>query len=142
LDKNNFIVVRPRYADFNLQGILRVGVYPELICECQLHLFDKQFGLPLKVFTDRGERWHITEYFIRVKTPVKAMDEFIVEAALIGVLESRLRVRFRFYNKSRKLVHADGYICFDLVDDRSNQPKAIPQHERALLEQYVDESEA
>ena len=141
MNKNNFIVVKPRYADFNLQGILRVGVYPELICECQLHLFENRFGLPLKVFTDRSERWHITEYFIRVQSPVKAMEEFIVEADLIGVRESRLRVRFRFLSKNRKTVRAEGYICFDLVDDKTNAPKAIPEKEREHLEKFVDESE-
>lgn len=141
MDKNNFIVVRPRYADFNLQGILRVGVYPELICECQLQQFETRFGLPLKTFNERGERWHITEYFIRVKSPIKAIEQFIVEADLIGVLESRLRVRFRFQSQNRKLIHAEGYICFDLVDDKTNQTKSIPEVERKLLSKYVDESE-
>lgn len=141
MSKNNFIVVKPRYSDFNLQGILRVGVYPELICECQLHLFEHRFGLPLKTFTDRGERWHITEYFIRVQSPVKAMEEFIVEADLIGVRESRLRVRFRFRTKNRKAVHAEGYICFDLVDNKTNSPKSISKQDREHLEKLVDETE-
>ena len=141
MDKNNFIVVRPRYADFNLQGILRVGVYPELICECQLQQFETRFGLPLKVFDERGERWQITEYSIRVKSPIRALDQFIVEANLIGVLESRLRVRFRFLSQNRKQTYANGHICFDLVDDKTNLPKAIPEEERKRLEKYVDESE-
>lgn len=143
MNNDNFIIVTPRYSDFNLQGILRVGVYPELICEAQLHQFDHRFGLPLKTYDQRGERWHITEYFIRVKKPVKAMNKFIVETTLIGVLESRLRVRFQFLSHNRKDTHAEGYICFDLVDDKTNAPKMIPAKERELLSQYVvDESEA
>jgi acyl-CoA thioesterase FadM len=141
LEKNNFIVVQPRFADFNLQGILRAALYLDFVCECQLHQFEHRFGIKQETYTARGERWHITEYFIRVKKPVRAIEQFIVEADIIGVLESRLRVRFRFLSHNRRTIIADGYICFDVVDDKTNAPRPIPQNERDRLSQFVDESE-
>lgn len=141
LNKSNFMVAKARFSDFNLQGILRAALYMDFVIECQLDQFERRMGIDINSYSARGERWHITEYFIRVKRPIRSREAFIVKANLIGVLENRIRVRYRFLMRNHRTVYAEGYTCFDVVDDETNEPKPIAENDRKKLAKFVDESE-
>lgn len=128
----NFIIVKPRFSDFNQQGLLKASTHLDLACESQLEQMAARYNLPLPSFTEKGLRWHIADFKIAYPKAIKGLKPIRIEADVVQVLAHAMVVEFAFFDEAREQKFAYGSIQFDLVG-RDDQPTPIPNDVRDSL---------
>ena len=128
----NFIIVKPRFSDFNQQGLLKASTHLDLACESQLEQMSTRYNLPLPGFTAKGLRWHIADFKISYPKSIKGLNPIRIEADVVAVDDHAMIVDFGFFDESREQKFAFGSIRFDLVG-KDDLPTTIPNEVRESL---------
>lgn len=118
----NYVVLTPRFSDFNLQGILKASTHLDLACEAQLAQMEPRYNLPLfEKFAKRGLRWHIAEFDIKYPKVIRPLKPIRIEADVVAVEKSDMIVDFRFADELGETEFALGRIRFELVDGQDSR---------------------
>ncbi len=131
----NYIIVTPRFSDFNMQGILKASVHLDLACESQLAQMAPRYNLPLSSFAAKGLRWHLADFKISFPKVVKSLNPLRVEADVVAIEDNAMIIEFSFFDETRELKYAFGKIRFELVDMK-DQPIAISGDIKQSLTQF------
>ena len=121
----NYVLITPRFSDFNGQAILKASIHLDLACEAQLAQMAPRYDLPLSRFTSQGLRWHIADFNIRYDKVIRGLNPLKIEADVIGLSSNAMVVEFGFFNEEKTEKFAYGTIRFDLVDSK-DQPVDLP----------------
>lgn len=111
----NYVVVVPRFSDFNSQGLLKASIHLDLACESQLAQMAPRYQLPLRGFIEKGLRWHIADFKISYPKVIRGFDPLRIEADVVSVEESTMVVDFSFFDEAREKKFAFGTIHFELT---------------------------
>ena len=116
----NYIVVTPRFSDFNQQGLLKASIHIDLACESQLAQMAPRYNLPLSSFVAKGLRWHIGEFKITFPKAIRTFDPLRIEADVFAVSGNTMTVDFTFFDNAREIKDALGTISVEWVgkDDK------------------------
>lgn len=128
----NYVLITPRFSDFNGQALLKASIHLDLACEAQLAQMAPRYNLPLKQFIVQGLRWHIADFKIRYEKVIRGLEPIRIEADVIEVASDAMLVEFGFFDESKGQKYAFGTIRFDLVDSK-DQPVELPADVRESL---------
>jgi len=128
----NYVIITPRFSDFNSQGLLKASIHLDLACESQLAQMSPRYNLPLPGFTAKGLRWHIADFKISYPKPIRGLDPLRIEADVVGVEEDTMVVDFSFFDQIREKKFAFGTIRFELVG-ANDAATRIPEDVRESL---------
>ena len=131
----NYIIVTPRFSDFNMQGILKASIHVDLACESQLAQMGPRYNLPLASFAAKGLRWHLADFKISFPKVVKNLNPLRIEADVISVDGNAMNIEFSFFDEARELKYAFGTIRFELMDAK-DQSVTIPSDIKQSLTQF------
>ena len=121
----NYVLITPRFSDFNSQGLLKASTHLDLACEAQLAQMAPRYNLRLSPFYKAGLRWHIADFKINYAKAVRTFDPLRIEADVIEVGSDAMLVEFTFSDESGSKKYASGTIRFDLLD-ADDQPVQLP----------------
>ena len=121
----NYVLITPRFSDFNGQALLKASIHLDLACEAQLAQMAPRYNLPLSRFTSQGLRWHIADFKVSYDKVVRGLNPLRIEADVIEVSSNTMLVEFGFFNEEKTEKFAYGTIRFDLVDSK-DQPVELP----------------
>ena len=128
----NYIVVTPRFSDFNIQGILKASTHLDLACESQLAQMAPRYNLPLPSFTAKGQRWHLGDFNINFPHVIRGLNPIRIEADVVAVKDNAMIVDFAFFDEQREKKFAFGAIRFELVG-ANDAPISIPDDVKQSL---------
>lgn len=128
----NYVLITPRFSDFNGQALLKASIHLDLACEAQLAQMAPRYNLPLSRFTSQGLRWHIADFQINYDIVIRGLSPLRIEADVIEVFSNAMLVKFGFFNEEKSTTFAYGTIRFDLVDSK-DQPVELPTDVRESL---------
>ena len=128
----NYVVITPRFSDFNGQALLKASIHLDLACEAQLAQMAPRYNLPLSRFTQQGLRWHIADFKITYDKAVRGLNPLRIEADVVEVAVNAMLVEFGFFDEQKSEKFAYGTIRFDLVDS-SDQLVDLPDDVRKAL---------
>ena len=128
----NFITVKPRFSDFNGQGLLKASIHLDLACESQLAQMSPRYNLPLSRFVSEGLRWHIEDFKISFPQVRRTLDPLRIEADVVAAEETAMTVSFAFFDSSKEKKFAFGSIRFELVG-KNDLPVKLPADVRESL---------
>lgn len=111
----NYVLVTPRFSDFNSQSLLKASIHLDLACESQLAQMAPRYNLPLLRFVKEGLRWHIADFKIAYEKPVRTFNPLRIEADVVDVGRNEMIVEFGFFDEEKSQTFAFGTIRFDLV---------------------------
>ena len=130
----NFIIVKPRFSDFNQQGLLKASTHLDLACESQLEQMSTRYKLPLPGFTAKGLRWHIADFKISYPQPIKSLNPIRIEADVVAVDDHAMTVEFGFFDESKSQKFAYGSIRFELVGANDLQATLPSEVKKSLMQ--------
>lgn len=128
----NYVLITPRFSDFNGQALLKASIHLDLACEAQLAQMAPRYNLPLSRFTSQGLRWHIADFQINYDIVIRGLSPLRIEADVIEVFSNAMLVKFGFFNEEKSTTFAHGTIRFDLVDSK-DKPVELPTDVRESL---------
>jgi acyl-CoA thioesterase FadM len=128
----NYVVITPRFSDFNGQALLKASIHLDLACEAQLAQMAPRYNLPLQQFVSQGLRWHIADFKISYDKVIRGLNPLRIEADVIEVSSNAMLVEFGFFDEQKSQKFAYGTIRFDLVDAK-DQPFELPTDVRESL---------
>lgn len=131
----NYILVNPRFSDFNGQGLLKASIHLDLACEAQLVQMSSRYKLPLTKFTTIGLRWHIADFNISFPYPIRTLEPLRIEADVVQVDDQAMVVDFIFFDEHREKKFAFGSLRFELVGPDDLAVK-IPSDVRDCLAKF------
>lgn len=131
----NYILVTPRFSDFNGQGLLKASIHLDLACEAQLAQMSPRYNLPLSSFTSKSLRWHIADFKISYPQVIRTLAPLRIEADVIGVEEHAMIVEFSFSDEIKEKLFARGTIKFELVG-ANDLPVMIPNDAKEALVKF------
>jgi acyl-CoA thioesterase FadM len=131
----NYVILKPRFSDFNSQGLLKASTHLDLACESQLEQMSARYNLPLPSFSAKGLRWHIADFKISYPKAIKGLSPIRIEADVVGVEAHAMIVDFAFFDEAREQKFAYGTLKFDLVG-KDDMPVVISSDVKESLVKY------
>jgi len=130
---NNYVLITPRFSDFNGQALLKASIHLDLACEAQLAQMAPRYNLPLVArFSSQGLRWHIANFNIEYEKVIRGLNLLRIEADVTKISTNAMLVEFGFFDEEKSQRFAYGKIRFDLVDAK-DQLVEIPADVRESL---------
>ena len=117
-------IVKPRFRDFDVQGILNSSVYLEIVSEVRLEQMENYYKLPMAEYLRQGQTWVISNYEITFKRPIKYPSIFHVNTKVEEIIGSAAKITFKFLSDKSDEEYAFGsvvYNLFDLVNKKTTQ---------------------
>lgn len=121
----NYVIVTPRFSDFNSQSLLKASIHLDLACESQLAQMAPRYNLPLASFTSKGLRWHLADFKITYAKVIRNWNPLRIEADVVALAEDAMIVEFGFFDEEKSQKFAFGTIRFELVG-ANDLPVSLP----------------
>ncbi|MEZ4749053.1 MAG: hypothetical protein R3B54_00080 [Bdellovibrionota bacterium] len=135
------IQIKPRFSDFNMQGILKGSLHFDFVCETQLAQLNSRYGINFSKYREANQKWNISDYRITFHEENKSLEPFWVVADVVKVEGSTKLVAFSFWSNNKQVKYASGTIQFDLYDTKDNRFVPIPTDDAEAFRSAIREGE-
>ena len=119
--------VKPRFRDFDIQGILNSSAFLEIISEVRLEQMETYYKLPMSEYLSQGQTWIISHYEITFKRPIKYPLSFRVQTQVEEIIDATAKVRFRFLAEKSNDEYTVGSLIYNLFDMNNKKTISISQ---------------
>lgn len=124
--KSPMFRVKPRFSDFNLQGLLKGSLHFDFVCEAHLDALATRYGIEFSKYARSGLRWNISSYSIAFHEENKSLAAFLVETHIVRIQDCDKAVSFAFWSEDGMTKYASGEILFSLYDTAKKVHVPIP----------------
>ena len=120
--------VRP--DDIDLYQHVHSTRYLDYVLAARFTQMERDYGMSMQEFTDRGLGWFMTSSQVNYKRPLGLGDRMVVRCWIESITERGCRVGFEIDRLPTRKRSCDGFCDYSLVDLTSVRSVAIPDDVR------------
>ena len=80
-----FTLVKPRFSDFDLQGVLNSRQYLDLVGEARIEQMERYYKLPIEMYTKRKQSWVLSQLNIEYLKPIYFPTSFFISTKIESI---------------------------------------------------------
>ena len=123
------LTVRP--DDIDLYQHVHSTRYLDYVLAARFIQMERDYGMSMQDFADRGLGWFITSSTVNYKRPLGLGDSMIVRCWIESFSERGCRVAFEIDRQPTGKRSCDGFCDYALIDLSTNRATPIPEDIRA-----------
>jgi thioesterase III len=127
-----FTLIKARFSDFDLQGVLNSRQYLDLVAEARLEQMERYYKLPIELYTQRKQSWMLSQFAIDYLKPIYYPTAFFVSTKIESIDRSKAHVSFSFCSQDKTREFAKGQVVYHLLDMETRKPTSIPENEKEV----------
>jgi YbgC/YbaW family acyl-CoA thioester hydrolase len=121
---------RPRFSDFDLQGVLNSRQYMDFVGEARFDQMGRCYGKPISEYTAQNLTFIVSEFHIKYLRPITFGMEFLVETEVVEIDGSKITIDFEFKSIDAKKTHASGQVFYHLFDIVGRRPTPVSDEDK------------
>lgn len=124
---------RPRFSDFDLQGVLHSKSYLDYLAEARLDQLERCYRLPISGYLAKNQSFVVHSYNIVFVRPITYGIEFSVSTSVQEIAGPTASVEFAFHDQGHEAkVYASGRIGYVLFDLAKRRPVPFEEAEKSV----------
>ncbi len=129
---------RPRFSDFDLQGVMHQRQYLDLLAEARIDQMEKNYKIPLETYVKKNQHWVAARVDISFLNSIVIGKKVIVATSVFKIEGSKAFVSFRFFPHSEnedgsyEKIYAEGIAEYVLINLKTKTPIAISEEDKAV----------
>jgi thioesterase III len=127
-----FTLMKPRFSDFDLQGVLNSRQYLDLVGEARIEQMERHYKLPIEMYTKRKQSWILSQFSIEYLKPIYYPTSFFISTKIETIDRARALVTFSFCSLDKSREYAKGMVVYHLFDMETRKPTSIPDAEKDI----------
>lgn len=125
--------IKPRFTDFDVQGILNSAKYLELVGEARMEQMETGYKKPIAEYTALGQSFVISEFNIRYLRPIAFGKDFDIETQVLEIDGAKAVIGFSFKNIDSQKEYASGQMIYHLFDLAARRPVPISEADQQVF---------
>lgn len=132
-DKKFSSEFKPRYSDFDVQGILNSKNYIDLLAEARVDQMTRCYGVSMNYYQELGLTWVLSKIALEFQKPLFVGDSLVIQTEVTAIITSYAEVAFEAIRKSDKKLCAIGKAVYCLVELKTKKPVNISSQDSDIF---------